>query len=213
MCQCVSLIGTKHIFCQARDFAPGSRETGKGVPSKEWDPDYLRFVDCRIKQFYEILRSPTWIDLDWNDAIGGSEFPPGAWNSKHVMMWVLSSTERYPNAGQALVWSSERTLPLLGGSDARNFRKSLFWMWSAKRGECSPIPTLTTEPSCIFAGSFITLSTSRGYTKPLKIGLIVVRMIRPLLKTKRVSTFSMRCTNCNFAQSSIISVTIIKSSR
>ncbi len=41
----VSLIGTNHIFCQARDFAPGSRETGKGVPSKELGPDDLRFVE------------------------------------------------------------------------------------------------------------------------------------------------------------------------
>ena len=117
------------------------------------------------------------------------------------------------NASQALVWSTERTLPLLGGSEASAFKTSLCWTLSKSKGDCSPTPTLTTEPSGIVSGSFITLSTSREGTNPRSNGFTVVRRIRPPRKRKRVSTLSIKGTNFNFTQSSVISVTIINSSR
>ena len=121
-------------------------------------------------------------------------------------------TSNDSNASQALVWSSERTLPLLGGSEASAFKTSLCWIFSKSKGDCSPTPTLTTEPSGIVSGSFITLSTSREDTNPRSNGFTVVRRIRPPGKLKRVWTLSIRGTNFNFTQSSVISVTIINSS-
>ena len=86
---------------------------------------------------------------------------------------------------KVLVWSTARTLPLLGGIDANRFRKSLSWIFSKKRGDWSPTPALTTHPSTS-SGSFIRLSTSRDDTKPNKTGLMVVRSKRDLPRSSWV---------------------------